>query len=96
MLAMHLISEETGMDHALKPCPFCGGAAELKELHYLESELPYSYVHCTNPKCTLHHNTAHFSGGNHARNTEDAVAAWNNRADLPAMPAQQTQPSLGA
>jgi|GEM_PF-1760609 len=82
------------MDPALKPCPLCGDAAELKELHYLESELPYSYVHCMNPKCALHHNTAHFGGGSQARNTEEAVAAWNNRENIPATPAQQAHPSV--
>ena len=45
------------MDKALKSCPFCGSKAELKEAHYLESELPYSYVHCTSESCTLNHNT---------------------------------------
>lgn len=67
------------MDKELKPCPFCGGVAELKESHYLESELPYSYVHCTNVKCTLNHNTAHFSGDTEASNSEKAVTAWNLR-----------------
>ena len=52
------------MDAELKPCPICNSKAELKEAHYLESELPYSYVHCTNEACTLNHNAAHFSSAN--------------------------------
>jgi Restriction alleviation protein Lar len=75
--------EETKMDIALRPCPFCGGTAELKESYYLESELPYSYVHCTNPSCTLHHNTAHFSGDSEAKNSEAAITAWNRRVENP-------------
>lgn len=73
------------MDKELKPCPQCGSTAELKEAHYLESESPYSYVHCTNPKCDLHHhNIAHFSSPNEAKNSEEAIAAWNRQADMPA------------
>lgn len=67
------------MDKALKSCPLCGSGAELKESHYLESELPYSYVHCTNHECVLNHNTAHFSGGSESKNSENAVAAWNKQ-----------------
>jgi hypothetical protein len=72
------------MDKALKSCPLCGSEAELKEAHYLESELPYSYVHCTNNECMLNHNTAHFSGGNESKNSEGAIAAWNKRENIPA------------
>lgn len=72
------------MDTALKSCPLCGSEAELKESHYLESELPYSYVHCKNEECTLNHNTAHFSGDSEARNSQKAVAAWNKRENVPA------------
>lgn len=71
------------MDNALKPCPFCGGKAELKEAHYLESELPYSYVHCANEACTLNQNTMHFSGGGEVRNSQNAIAAWNKRLEIP-------------
>jgi hypothetical protein len=67
------------MDKALKSCPLCGSEAELKESHYLESELPYSYVHCTNNECVLSQNTAHFSGGNESKNSESAIAAWNKQ-----------------
>jgi hypothetical protein len=72
------------MDLALKPCPVCGSTAELKNLHYFESDQPYSYVHCTNKNCALHHNTAHFSGESEARNSEEAVAAWNRQAEVAA------------
>jgi hypothetical protein len=73
------------MDKALKSCPFCGSKAELKEAHYLESELPYSYVHCTSESCTLNHNTAHFSGDTEVKNSEKAVSAWNKRLEIPAL-----------
>lgn len=71
------------MDASLKPCPICNSEAELKEAHYLESERPYSYVHCTNEGCTLNHNAAHFSRGSEAKNDEDAIAAWNKRQEIP-------------
>lgn len=70
------------MNQSLKPCPNCGSEAELIESYYLESEKPYSYVHCTNPNCSLHqHNLGieHFSGEDESHNTEHAVAAWNER-----------------
>lgn len=73
------------MEKALKACPFCGSKAELKQAHYLESELPYSYVRCVNPECSLHTNSAHFSGGSEGRNSQDAVTAWNQREQIPAM-----------
>ena len=71
------------MDRELKSCPMCGSEAELKESYYLESELPYSYVHCTNEGCALNHNTAHFSGGSKVKNSEKAVDAWNKREQIP-------------
>lgn len=71
------------MDKELKSCPLCGSKAELKEAHYLESERPYSYVHCTDEHCVLSHNTAHFSGPDETRNSENAIAAWNQRLNVP-------------
>lgn len=71
------------MDRALKPCPLCGEVAELKEAHYIETDLPYSYVHCMNRNCRLNHETRHFSGDSKDRNSEEAITAWNNRTDMP-------------
>jgi hypothetical protein len=71
------------MDRELKSCPLCGSKAELKESHYLESELPYSYVQCMNDTCALNHNTAHFSGGDVGRNSQNAVASWNKQLAVP-------------
>jgi hypothetical protein len=72
------------MDRELKPCPMCGSDAELKETFYLESERPYSYVHCTNQQCDMHHhNTEHFSGPNPDKNSQAAAEAWNRLADMP-------------
>lgn len=73
------------MVEQLKPCPVCNGEAELKEAHYLESELPYSYVHCKNESCTLNHNAAHFSASkSESKNDADAISAWNKRQQIPA------------
>jgi hypothetical protein len=63
----------------------CGSTAELKESYYLESERPYSYVHCTNEGCALNQNAAHFSGASKDRNSEKAVDAWNKREEIPAL-----------
>ena len=73
------------MDRELKSCPVCGSQAELKESHYLESERPYSYVSCTSQDCFLNHNAAHFSGNSEEKNSEQAVAAWNQRQHIPEM-----------
>ena len=73
------------MDRELKSCPVCGSKAELKESHYLESELPYSYVHCLSAECVLNQNTAHFSGSDEAKNSQNAVEAWNKRQKMPAL-----------
>lgn len=75
------------MNKDIKSCPVCGSAAELMESYYLESERPYSYVHCTNQKCNMnHHNldAMHFSGDNEVENSEKALAAWNERASIAA------------
>lgn len=73
------------MDAALKPCPVCNSKAELKEAHYFESELPYSYVHCMNESCSLNHKAAHFSASkSEVKNDEDAISAWNKREQIPA------------
>lgn len=70
------------MQDNLKPCPLCGSEAELKETYYLESEKPYSYVHCTNRDCELHHHQVpHFSTPDESLNTERAIATWNAQPD---------------
>ena len=52
----------------LKPCPFCGGPAELIFPH--DGDRPY--VMCVLNFCSGTQKTA-----------EHAIAAWNRRADLP-------------
>jgi rRNA maturation protein Nop10 len=73
------------MDATLKPCPVCGSQAELKEAHYLESERPYSYVHCTNEAYTLDHKAPHISNSTEAKKDLDAITAWNQRLETPAL-----------
>lgn len=75
------------MQFTLKPCPLCGSEAELKETYYLESEKPYSYVHCSNRECELHHHQVpHFSSPDESWNTEQAVETWNQQAEHVAHP----------
>ena len=51
----------------LKPCPFCGGEAEIRVGYN------HSYVRCSTPECyvrTRRYKTA-----------EEAVGLWNRRVD---------------
>lgn len=57
--------------HTLKPCPFCGGPAELRETHRVPTG--YNYT----PRCTV---TS--CAGRLAQlwmNKEEAISAWNRR-----------------
>lgn len=62
-------SNHTAIDE-LKPCPFCGGDAEIydfKDGRYL--------VECSNTSCDVYPCTSiHYD-------KEDAIAAWNRRAE---------------
>ena len=57
------------MSELLKPCPFCGGEAEVWEKRF-----PYGlHVRCANQKCTM------FTGGRLYEELKDAIEAWNRR-----------------
>lgn len=59
----------------LKPCPFCGGEAEVqkaKSTSYFGRKLPYK-VKCKRCHCALAYQ---FFG-----TEKDATKAWNRRAD---------------
>jgi hypothetical protein len=60
------------MKAILKPCPFCGGVAELHERYGDCGSLPAWYeVACFNPSCN-------FGCGD---TEQEAVDGWNTRAD---------------
>jgi Lar family restriction alleviation protein len=61
----------------LKPCPFCGGEAELH--HKIEPLCidAYSYVYCT--KCGV--TTEAFPKSFDHSSDEKAIEAWNRRAE---------------
>ena len=65
-----------GMSRVLKPCPFCGGKAVLKETYKyigLGKSIPQYYVKCGNSECCLYVATCN-------RDTEEeAVEIWNMR-----------------
>lgn len=56
----------------LKPCPFCGGEAEVIKAHQI-FERPYVVI-CKNTKCRA-------SLGEFSSTREEAIEAWNRRAD---------------
>lgn len=64
----------------LKPCPFCGGSAELKDarkclvVSRASYITPYS-VSCGNRKCKVAPYTRYFD------NEQEAITAWNRRAN---------------
>lgn len=56
----------------LKPCPFCGGKAEIGANEYYDGANTF-FVYCT--KCKMQMNTKIDTG--------EAISAWNNRAEQP-------------
>ena len=61
----------------LKPCPFCGGEAELHHKYDLTSIDGYSYVYCKN--CRV--NTEMFPKSYDHSSDAKAIEAWNRRTD---------------
>ena len=60
----------------LKPCPFCGNTDELEGLSVVKDRFRYScscnhYVHCM----------ACFADGPPEETEEEAIKAWNERAE---------------
>ena len=68
------------MTEELKPCPFCGGPAELKDARKFlvvsrQSYItPYS-VSCENKQCGVKPHTPFVDS------EQEAITAWNRRAD---------------
>ena len=62
----------------LKPCPFCGAPATLKN----NKRLRYCEIACENPECDVR---ASLVTGSEA----SAVAAWNRRAAAPEPPVRR-------
>lgn len=59
--------------NSLKPCPFCGGEAVLKELHHVPNGYDYTPT-CLNPSCAGRITKKWI-------NKEDAIKAWNRRTE---------------
>ena len=60
----------------LKPCPFCGGKAEILEIGRTDREKQVVKVYCTNAACICSQRNIGFLG------QEEAVKAWNTRSSV--------------
>lgn len=58
----------------LKPCPFCGGAAKLKEVT-IGSTMSAYIVRCGDVDCGVRPSTSYF------RLKKEAIKRWNRRAE---------------
>ena len=68
------------MSDELKPCPFCGGKAEMRDARKFLVVSKFSYifpysVRCSNEKCDVKPYTEYSS------TEQEAIDAWNRRAD---------------
>lgn len=66
----------------LRPCPFCGGEAELKS-HYLVSSVGWGKSYMTyHVRCKVCENrTVAFNGLDDLSPKDKAIEAWNRRSD---------------
>ena len=64
------------MQQELKNCPFCGGEPEIKQDCFRPE---FYHVNCKTAACNGHIFYPH-------RTLEEAITAWNTRADLPPAP----------
>lgn len=62
------------MENKLKPCPFCGGKAKLRETTYGNNCDAY-VVWCGNRDCEVSPTTKY------RRWRKEAIEAWNRRAE---------------
>jgi len=60
-------------DNELKPCPFCGGIAELRSFGV--NTLKEYWVSCYEHTCKINPQTGCY------KTAEEAIAAWNRRAE---------------
>ena len=60
----------------LKPCPFCGGSAEIEHYRADLGGPAEAWVMCANRSCEI-------SPSTYSANLTDAIAAWNHRAPSP-------------
>jgi Lar family restriction alleviation protein len=58
----------------LKPCPFCGGKAMIRETTYGNNYDAY-FVWCCNKNCDIRPSTKYL------RLRKDVIEAWNRRAE---------------
>lgn len=61
------------MDEKLKPCPFCGGEAKMKDTLLINNISAY-VIGCGNTGCYVRPTTSYY------RKRKEVIEAWNRRA----------------
>lgn len=74
------------MSEKLKPCPFCGGEAEIKYSEWVDSNDPPDTHHVWSVGCAKRTTRSDFCLGRLCQNRgfkdrAEAIAAWNTRAE---------------
>lgn len=71
------------MSEELKPCPFCGGEAELKSHHFDDDGLTLWFVRCKTRPYDVDEGDACYTADSFItfRDKEAAIEAWNRRAN---------------
>ena len=73
----------------LRNCPFCGGEGKLKVADGILDDFTMFYCYCPNGKCIA-------GGTDWFRSREEAIEAWNTRAERTCMDVNEAWSDFGA